>query len=240
MGKRGEAGGLRLSTYQGMRFIKIPEQTFTPDGKPLCRWCIGPIPEKSRRRTFCGPECVHEALVRSSGSYARNAVEERDKGVCSCCGFDTERFRLDASYLIKVSTQGVLAYSRLRVKFGKRFDPLLLNCFANYSGPSRHARMLGRELTASERRLWMIQIRLMKLARARVARLRTEMLARGFKSLTKNLWQADHHIPVELGGGGCGLENLVTLCTECHLKKTREQAAERALRKRQERLKTDT
>lgn len=34
-----------------------------------------------------------------------------------------------------------------------------------------------------------------------------------------DFWQADHIIPVALGGGGCGLENLRTLCVPCHLGK---------------------
>tara|TARA_B100000787_G_scaffold169914_1_gene162861 strand:+ start:1858 stop:2319 length:462 start_codon:yes stop_codon:yes gene_type:complete len=34
------------------------------------------------------------------------------------------------------------------------------------------------------------------------------------------LWDADHIICVKDGGGQCGLENLRTLCIECHKKKT--------------------
>ncbi|MDR4483802.1 MAG: HNH endonuclease signature motif containing protein [Nitrospirales bacterium] len=29
-------------------------------------------------------------------------------------------------------------------------------------------------------------------------------------------WEVDHIIPVSLGGGGCGLDNLRTLCWVCH------------------------
>ena len=35
-----------------------------------------------------------------------------------------------------------------------------------------------------------------------------------------DFWQADHIIPVAEGGGDCGLENLRTLCTPCHLRET--------------------
>ena len=31
-----------------------------------------------------------------------------------------------------------------------------------------------------------------------------------------DFWQADHILPVSEGGGGCGLENLRTLCVPCH------------------------
>lgn len=34
------------------------------------------------------------------------------------------------------------------------------------------------------------------------------------------LWDADHIIPVKDGGGMCGLENLRTLCIQCHKKIT--------------------
>lgn len=37
------------------------------------------------------------------------------------------------------------------------------------------------------------------------------------------LWDADHIVPVESGGGGCGLENMRTLCVPCHLKISRTQ-----------------
>lgn len=33
-------------------------------------------------------------------------------------------------------------------------------------------------------------------------------------------WQADHILPVYLGGSACGLENMQTLCKDCHKQKT--------------------
>lgn len=35
------------------------------------------------------------------------------------------------------------------------------------------------------------------------------------------LWEADHIIPVSEGGGGCGLDNLRTLCGDCHKQETK-------------------
>lgn len=32
----------------------------------------------------------------------------------------------------------------------------------------------------------------------------------------KSLWEMDHIVPVAEGGGGCGLDNLRTLCLKCH------------------------
>jgi 5-methylcytosine-specific restriction protein A len=38
----------------------------------------------------------------------------------------------------------------------------------------------------------------------------------------RRYWEVDHITPVVEGGGSCGLENLRTLCWECHRKVTRE------------------
>lgn len=42
----------------------------------------------------------------------------------------------------------------------------------------------------------------------------------GFGKRT-SYWDADHIIPVHLGGGECGLENIQTLCIGCHKTKTK-------------------
>lgn len=36
----------------------------------------------------------------------------------------------------------------------------------------------------------------------------------------RRFWEMDHILPVAAGGGGCGLDNLQTLCRWCHLFKT--------------------
>lgn len=62
-------------------------QPLGPNGERLCRWCKGPVAPP--RITFCCNECVHEWRLRSSPSYARSCVRQRDRGVCSKCGTDT-------------------------------------------------------------------------------------------------------------------------------------------------------
>jgi 5-methylcytosine-specific restriction enzyme A len=57
----------------------------------VCRWCKGAV--AGRRRTFCSDACVHEWRLRSSTSYLRDCVLERDRGVCGICGLDTVRLR---------------------------------------------------------------------------------------------------------------------------------------------------
>lgn len=39
----------------------------------------------------------------------------------------------------------------------------------------------------------------------------------------RTFWDIDHILPVEKGGGQCGMENLQLLCVNCHLKKTIEE-----------------
>jgi 5-methylcytosine-specific restriction endonuclease McrA len=46
-----------------------------------------------RRRTFCSDACVHEWRLRSSTSYLRECVFERDRGICAICGIDTVALR---------------------------------------------------------------------------------------------------------------------------------------------------
>lgn len=57
----------------------------------MCRWCKGAV--SGRRRTFCSDACVHEWRLRSSTSYLRECVFDRDQGVCALCGIDTHRLR---------------------------------------------------------------------------------------------------------------------------------------------------
>lgn len=45
------------------------------------------------------------------------------------------------------------------------------------------------------------------------------------KVCAEDEWDADHIIEVKNGGGGCGLENLQTLCKTCHKAKTKQMHA---------------
>jgi hypothetical protein len=59
--------------------------------KPPCRWCKTPV--AGRRRTFCSDACVHEWRLRSSSSYLRDCVFDRDAGICALCSGDMHRLR---------------------------------------------------------------------------------------------------------------------------------------------------
>lgn len=51
----------------------------------------------------------------------------------------------------------------------------------------------------------------------------------------QHLWEADHVVAVEEGGGDLGLDNLVTRCLPCHKLRTAKQARARAERRRRSR-----
>ena len=52
-------------------------------------------------------------------------------------------------------------------------------------------------------------------------------------------WEAHHVVPVHLGGGGCTLDGIQTLCTGCHLRKTSRDAKRRAERRRSDSTQTE-
>ncbi len=116
--------------------------------RTACRWCGAEVPP--RRRTFCGPACVHEWKLRTDPGYLRAQVFARDRGVCARCGIDTEALRKDKR---KLDWAARKAFEK---EWGRR----------------------------------------------------------------KNLWDADHIVPVVEGGGECGLENMRTLCLRCHREET--------------------
>jgi 5-methylcytosine-specific restriction enzyme A len=58
------------------------------------------------------------------------------------------------------------------------------------------------------------------------------LINKGF-SYEKSFWEADHILPVVLGGGECGLNNIRTLCFPCHKKVTAQLRTLLAKKKRQ-------
>jgi hypothetical protein len=90
-----------MSTRRSMLGAAYHRLERDAEGRALCRWCKKPVPPL--RRTFCGGACVEQWQIRTNPGYARRKVEERDHGVCSACGFDTERIKRLAERLAKLS-----------------------------------------------------------------------------------------------------------------------------------------
>jgi 5-methylcytosine-specific restriction endonuclease McrA len=64
------------------------------------------------------------------------------------------------------------------------------------------------------------RVRVTKWARRK--RRMTELGLPAYLLRRRRYWEVDHVRAVVEGGGSCGLENLRTLCWECHRKVTRE------------------
>lgn len=99
-----------------------------PNGRNLCRYCG--VEVSPPRRTFCsgtptrysrkkingiwtkgvyhrGNGCVHEWMIRSSPKYARDAVFDRDQGICAMCGtVHLRRGRWQADHILAVIAGG--------------------------------------------------------------------------------------------------------------------------------------
>jgi len=70
-------------------FINPHSLPTNTDGFRMCRYCDKSIIPP--RRTFCSAECVHQYRLRTSTSYLRQCVWERDVGICGICGIDTKQ-----------------------------------------------------------------------------------------------------------------------------------------------------
>lgn len=158
---------------------------------------------KPPRMTFCSASCVHEWTIRTGGPEIRIMLLKRDKGVCACCGVDTLSLR-------------------------QRIHPDWNLVFREWSDQ----RNINGSLTEAQRDDWREYRRevvvLRDTERAKVDPGYVEVLRSG----RSDLWDADHIIPVEEGGGQCGLSNYQTLCVVCHLKKNAKHAAQRSQRTR--------
>lgn len=155
------------------------------------------------RREYCSEKCSDEYNIRTNGSYARHRVWKRDKGVCAECGFDTAALDRERDAAIRLD-------KRIHIKMQRRG---LLTGFVNRRGTEIYQR---RPTSAPwhYKRLWEAKAR-----------------ALGFNP-SAALWEADHILPVVEGGGGCGLDNLRTLCIPCHRKATAELAARLAKKRK--------
>lgn len=89
-------------------------------------------------------------------------------------------------------------------------------CIADYRIRSdlRHARRLVFKRDKGVCAECKIDTGALKVEARHDSTVRKSLHALGFTK--KHLWEMDHIVPVVEGGGGCGLNNLRTLCIPCH------------------------
>jgi 5-methylcytosine-specific restriction enzyme A len=80
-----------MSTTRRTVGVYSRERPLGPNGERLCYNCGGLLP---KGRPFnCSPKCSEEWRCRTSPSYMRIRLFQRDMGICSACGLDTEALR---------------------------------------------------------------------------------------------------------------------------------------------------
>jgi 5-methylcytosine-specific restriction enzyme A len=104
---------------QNRGWINPTELPVDENGYRCCRYCNGPI-TASRRRTFCSDKCVDSHRIRSSGSYLRNKVYQRDRGICSICGLDTKELAKNIRESDLIEKQRLLEEYKIPPKRGQK------------------------------------------------------------------------------------------------------------------------
>tara|TARA_R110000803_G_scaffold209965_2_gene280559 strand:- start:14943 stop:15680 length:738 start_codon:yes stop_codon:yes gene_type:complete len=230
-----------------------PAATDEATGKKICRHPDCETLVSPPRRSWCGPACVDDWMIRNNPGVARSAVHARDAGICWICWRDCDEIRLRLRQLQTIQQGGILSngwrgYKRLSDRAIKRFGfeerPASLHESIEQAATRAFHRsevrrgfgkpydlkkwrfMVDHELAE---RVRAVHERIKTLAAARRRRMIVELKAEGFDPDTRSsFWDMDHIKPVAAGGGGCGLDNLQTLCQPCHKNKTARQAAEKA------------
>jgi 5-methylcytosine-specific restriction protein A len=184
--------------------LHYPEER-GPDGQRLCRWCGQQV---GGRIYWCSDKCVSDYQIASGkGGTIQAHVQKRDQGVCAGCGVDTMKLE---EVIRKLYDRGVRGNFPWHPRtWGEA--PELYN-----------ARIKRRDLQRTKYRVWLRRIQ----TKYPWAFYRHRVCGDSCTPLSRNLWEADHIVPVVEGGGACGLENFRTLCLPCHKAETK------ALRKR--------
>ena len=188
------------------------------DGERIpCRWC-GKMPTGARR-TFCSAECVHEHKLRTSPAYQAHCVLKRDHGVCEMCGRDC-----------LAELKNLMAERRARAAAIVRASGHNYECWRTGEyGFCDHEDCASLAIPHHSK----------ELRTACHPYCESVGLPFHLRDGDRRLWEMDHRVPVVEGGGDCGLENLRTLCCDCHHRVTAELAARRAEERRRAKRERD-
>lgn len=81
-----------MSTKRRTLGVYASKTPLGANGERLCRNCHGPMPTDKRKHN-CSQKCVREWAIKTSPSIMRQAVFDRDHGVCSLCEANTVKDR---------------------------------------------------------------------------------------------------------------------------------------------------
>jgi 5-methylcytosine-specific restriction enzyme A len=87
VGKDVEPTPEQLADEQDGKIMILRLGRVNAEGRKLCKVCQQPVPKG--RREWCGDGCVTR-YFEFSGTFLRQAVFKRDKGICALCGTDAK------------------------------------------------------------------------------------------------------------------------------------------------------
>lgn len=195
-----------------MKGSRTPTSAY-PKKRGRCTWCQRAV--KPPKQTWCGAErCLHEYKMATDQGYRRDAVYQRDLGVCCDCGRDCaadedrlRRLRDDAARAWRAEEEVPIDLDRLGEPHPEvlRLRGLAAAAVAAYREAGAALRLTPAQLADT-----------LHLPHPGVAVVRP----------VPTVWEADH--VVELADRGAnGLDNLATRCRPCHRAKTNRQATAR-------------
>jgi 5-methylcytosine-specific restriction endonuclease McrA len=94
-----------MSTTRRTAGVHSRQRPLGPNGEKICYNCGGPLP---KGRPFnCSPACSEAWQCKTSPSYMRYRIFQRDKGICALCQADTAALKAEYDSLPKATYESV-------------------------------------------------------------------------------------------------------------------------------------
>lgn len=216
-------------------------KTLGPPNSGKCRLCGKEIPKGGRRKSWCSAECSDNFLIAMSAGVARSRVEARDKGICASCGTDCralaelhgEVYRgCGAVLLPRLAAHGYGPPHPMRhaddviaaLAVPTDEDSRMLREFDHHVTGVWNCRTPEAKAACRQRALdkWKLAVAELWRHIRNLIEWDHPLLARALdRHDPPALWECDHIVPVAEGGGSCGLDNLRTMCRDCHTRETK-------------------
>lgn len=93
-----------MSTERRTAGVYSRKRLLGPNGERICYNCGGPLPKG--RPYNCSANCSEEWRAKTSPSYLRVVIHERDHGVCALCGLDTDALKNEYAGWLEANKRG--------------------------------------------------------------------------------------------------------------------------------------